>query len=442
MNRYERYKDSGIPWLGEVPEHWNIIQFRRVVENIKDGTHGTHSRENNGFPLLSAKNVFNDGIHIHDNESQISEEDYKLITSNGFPRKNDLLITCVGSIGRCCVYPFDNPIAFQRSVAFLRLNKNSVPQFYKYFVESICYQEQLRANIKLSIQGGVYLGTLVSLYVSLPPQKEQTAIAHYLDTKLGEIDALIEKQQTLLEKLAEQRTAVITHAVTKGLNPAAPMKMSGVEWLGDVPAHWEVKRLKFLITELRVGPFGSAIKISDYVQDGKPLYNQRTVLDNSFANNSIFLTDEKYKELNSFQTKSGDFLLTTRGTIGKVAIVPQNAEPGIIHPCLIRFKIDENLFQPKLLKSIFNETDFFKKQLDLQSNATTIDVIYSNSLKDLFLTLPPRDEQAVIADYLDQETTKIDRLCDTVNQTIGRLKEYRTALITQAVTGKIKVTDE
>nr|WP_314691464.1 restriction endonuclease subunit S [uncultured Haemophilus sp.] len=442
MNRYERYKDSGIPWLGEVPEHWNIIQFRRVVENIKDGTHGTHSRENNGFPLLSAKNVFNDGIHIHDNESQISEEDYKLITSNGFPRKNDLLITCVGSIGRCCVYPFDNPIAFQRSVAFLRLNKNSVPQFYKYFVESICYQEQLRANIKLSIQGGVYLGTLVSLYVSLPPQKEQTAIAHYLDTKLGEIDALIEKQQTLLEKLAEQRTAVITHAVTKGLNPAAPMKMSGVEWLGDVPAHWEVKRLKFLITELRVGPFGSAIKISDYVQDGKPLYNQRTVLDNSFANNSIFLTDEKYKELNSFQTKSGDFLLTTRGTIGKVAIVPQNAEPGIIHPCLIRFKIDENLFQPKLLKSIFNETDFFKKQLDLQSNATTIDVIYSNSLKELFLTLPPRDEQAVIADYLDQETTKIDRLCDTVNQTIGRLKEYRTALITQAVTGKIKVTDE
>ena len=442
MNRYERYKDSGIPWLGEVPEHWNIIQFRRVVENIKDGTHGTHSRENNGFPLLSAKNVFNDGIHIHDNESQISEEDYKLITSNGFPRKNDLLITCVGSIGRCCVYPFDNPIAFQRSVAFLRLNKNSVPQFYKYFVESICYQEQLRANIKLSIQGGVYLGTLVSLYVSLPPQKEQTAIAHYLDTKLGEIDALIEKQQTLLEKLAEQRTAVITHAVTKGLNPAAPMKMSGVEWLGDVPAHWEVKRLKFLITELRVGPFGSAIKISDYVQDGKPLYNQRTVLDNSFANNSIFLTDEKYKELNSFQTKSGDFLLTTRGTIGKVAIVPQNAEPGIIHPCLIRFKIDENLFQPKLLKSIFNETDFFKKQSDLQSNATTIDVIYSNSLKELFLTLPPRDEQAVIADYLDQETTKIDRLCDTVNQTIGRLKEYRTALITQAVTGKIKVTDE
>lgn len=442
MNRYERYKDSGIPWLGEVPEHWNIIQFRRVVENIKDGTHGTHSRENNGFPLLSAKNVFNDGIHIHDNESQISEEDYKLITSNGFPRKNDLLITCVGSIGRCCVYPFDNPIAFQRSVAFLRLNKNSVPQFYKYFVESICYQEQLRANIKLSIQGGVYLGTLVSLYVSLPPQKEQTAIAHYLDTKLGEIDVLIGKQQTLLEKLAEQRTAVITHAVTKGLNPAAPMKNSGVEWLGDVPAHWGVKRLKFLITELRVGPFGSAIRISDYVQDGKPLYNQRTVLDNSFANNSIFITDEKYKELNSFQTKSGDFLLTTRGTIGKVAIVPENAEPGIIHPCLIRFKIDENLVQSKLLKSIFNETDFFKKQLDLQSNATTIDVIYSNSLKELFLALPPRDEQAAIADYLDQETAKIDRLCDTVNQTIGRLKEYRTALITQAVTGKIKVTDE
>jgi restriction modification system DNA specificity domain protein len=214
LNPAAPMKKSGVEWLGDVPAHWSIIQFRRVVENIKDGTHGTHSRENNGFPLLSAKNVFNDGIHIHDNESQISEEDYKLITSNGFPKKNDLLITCVGSIGRCCIYPFDTPFAFQRSVAFLRLNKNAVPQFYKYFVESTCYQEQLKANVKLSIQGGVYLGTLISMYAILPTKEEQTSIAGYLNQETAKIDRLCETVNQTIGRLKEYRTALITQAVT------------------------------------------------------------------------------------------------------------------------------------------------------------------------------------------------------------------------------------
>jgi len=421
MNRYERYKDSGIPWLGEVPEHWNIIQFRRVVENIKDGTHGTHSRENNGFPLLSAKNVFNDGIHIHDNESQISEEDYKLITSNGFPRKNDLLITCVGSIGRCCVYPFDNPIAFQRSVAFLRLNKNSVPQFYKYFVESICYQEQLRANIKLSIQGGVYLGTLVSLYVSLPPQKEQTAIAHYLDTKLGEIDALIEKQQTLLEKLAEQRTAVITHAVTKGLNPAAPMKMSGVEWLGDVPAHWDIVGISKLFM-LKAGGDLQPDLFSREKDDEHcyPIYT------NANDEHAVYgYTSQKRFNADSI-TVSG------RGDIG-FAVYRDHDFDAIIRLLVLSplKKLDCKYY-----------TYSINALLDFKFESSAVAQLSTVQLAQYKLLLPSYEEQTTIADYLDQETAKIDRLCETVNQTIGRLKEYRTALITQAVTGKIKVTDE
>ena len=421
MNRYKTYKDSGIPWLGEVPEHWNIIQFRRVVENIKDGTHGTHSRENNGFPLLSAKNIFNDGIHIHDNESQISEEDYKLITSNGFPRKNDLLITCVGSIGRCCVYPFDNPIAFQRSVAFLRLNKNSVPQFYKYFVESICYQEQLRANIKLSIQGGVYLGTLVSLYVSLPPQKEQTAIAHYLDTKLGEIDALIGKQQTLLEKLAEQRTAVITHAVTKGLNPAAAMKNSGMEWLGDVPEHWDIVGISKLFM-LKAGgdlqpDFFSREKDDEHCY---PIYT------NANDEHAVYgYTSKKRFNADSI-TVSG------RGDIG-FAVYRDHDFDAIIRLLVLSplKKLDCKYY-----------TYSINALLDFKFESSAVAQLSTVQLAQYKLLLPSYEEQANIAEYLDNETAKIDRLCDTVNQTIGRLKEYRTALITQAVTGKIKVTDE
>ncbi len=440
MNRYERYKDSGIPWLGEIPKHWNICHLKDEVtfndEVLGDKTDADYEIL---YVDISSVSLIEGIVQKEPMSFEDSPSRARRIVKNG-----DVIISTVRTYLKAItqIQDAEDNLIVSTGFAVLRPKENLFPRFLGYWVQS----ENIIGAIVSNSVGVSYPAINATDLVRLPivklPLKEQTAIAHYLDTKLREIDALIDKQQTLLEKLAEQRTAVITHAVTKGLNPAAPMKKSGVEWLGDVPAHWDVKRLKFLITELRVGPFGSAIKISDYVQDGKPLYNQRTVLDNSFVNNSIFITDEKYKELNSFQTKSGDFLLTTRGTIGKVAIVPENAEPGIIHPCLIRFKIDENLVLPKLLKSIFNETDFFKKQLDLQSNATTIDVIYSNSLKELFLALPPRDEQTAITDYLDQETAKIDRLCETVNQTIGRLKEYRTALITQAVTGKIKVTDE
>ena len=207
-------KDSGVEWIGQVPEHWESFRFKRVVEKVKDGTHGTHSRTEQGYPLLSAKNIFNNGIQITDNESLISEYDFKLITSNGFPRKNDLLVTCVGSIGRCCIYPFDEPIAFQISVAFLRLNKKAFPGFYRYFIESNCYQEQLKTNTKLSIQGGVYLGTLIDLYVCFPPLSEQQTITIYLDTQTAKIDQAIALKTAHIEKLKEYKSVLINDVVT------------------------------------------------------------------------------------------------------------------------------------------------------------------------------------------------------------------------------------
>ena len=214
LNPAAPLKPSGVAWLGEVPQHWEVIQFKRIVESVKDGTHGTYSRVSDGYPLLSAKNVFNHGLEIGENESLITESDFQQITSNGFPRKNDLLITCVGSIGRCCVYEFDKPMAFQRSVAFLRLESKANPYFYRYFVLSSSYQEQLKANIKLSIQGGVYLNTLTSLIVYLPPLAEQTAIAHYLDTQTAQIDALSDKIRQTIARLQEYRRTLITQAVT------------------------------------------------------------------------------------------------------------------------------------------------------------------------------------------------------------------------------------
>ena len=431
-------KESGVAWLGEVPSHWGVIQFRRVVESIKDGTHGTHTRENSGFPFLSAKNVFNDGIRISDNESCISEEDFNLITGNGFPRKNDLLITCVGSIGRSCVYPFNKPIAFQRSVAFLRLNSNGNPKYYKYFVESDSYQSQLKAHVRLSIQGGVYLGTLIGLLVCIPPLAEQTAIADYLDTQTAQIDALIDKQQNLLAKLAEQRSSVITQAVTRGLNPNAPMKDSGVAWLGEVPKHWDVSALKFYY-DVQLGKMLQPKQNSS--DDFEiPYLKAIHVQWDSIQINNLPLMWANPQEVNKFLVKNGDLLICEGGEVGRCSILSGISENTIIQNALHRVR-ESNKSTVKYLDYVIQHTAN-SKWFSILCNKATIAHLTSEKLINLSIPLPPLTEQTAIADYLDEQTAHIDRLSQKVEQAIGRLKEYRTALITQAVTGKIKVITE
>ena len=195
MKPYPEYKDSGVEWIGVIPKEWDTFLFKRIITQIKDGTHGTFERTEEGHPLLSAKNVFNSGIFIGNSESQISEKDYNDIVKNGFPEKGDLLITCVGTIGRTYVYNLDRPFAFQRSVAFLRLNEKCHPQFFYYFVQSNLYSEQLVSYAKTSAQSGVYMSDIlntITIYCSLPEQKQ---ITQYLDHKTAQIDTLIERKK-------------------------------------------------------------------------------------------------------------------------------------------------------------------------------------------------------------------------------------------------------
>jgi type I restriction enzyme S subunit len=129
MNAYPEYKESGIDWLGKIPSHWIVAKLGRVLEGIQDGTHGSYNRVDIGYPLLSEKNVTEDGIIISDNESLINETDYRNIIANGYPQKGDIAMCCVATIGRGCIYQLDEPQAFQRSVTFLRINI-AMPIFY------------------------------------------------------------------------------------------------------------------------------------------------------------------------------------------------------------------------------------------------------------------------------------------------------------------------
>ena len=442
----EQMKPSGIDWIGDIPYKWDTKRIKYVISDIKDGTHGTYDRVESGEPLLSAKNVFDDGIHIGNNESEISYTDYSGIVSNGFPRKNDVLLCCVGTIGRCCVYEFDKPLAFQRSVSFLRPLSTTSSRFLKYALQSdsTLVQEQLLLN--KSAQEGLYMGSVRELVIALPNSYDlQEAIADYLDSQCAKLDGVIADLEKQIDTLQKYKKSLITETVTKGLDKSTPVKDSGIEWIGKIPEHWSVKRLKFMLESgsesMKVGPFGSALSGSDIIDEGKWVYNQRTVLDDNFTENTAFISEEKFKGMRGFAVNAGDILITTRGTIGKVAIVPDPCEEGILHPCIIKFRVNDSLILPELLKIIFNESDFVKDQFTLMSNATTIEVIYSYSLKDVILPVIPTEEQKGIYFYLKEKCETIDDVLKTKKSELEHIQQHKKSLIYEYVTGKKRVTE-
>jgi len=213
-NRYDKYKDSGIAWIGEIPEHWEVRTLKTMLSGLQDGTHGTFENIISNYLLLSAKNITDNGLQFSDLERTISENDYKAIVSNGYPQKGDILLCCVGTIGRCCIYNYDKIYAFQRSVSFLRTNKNESNRFLLYVLRSQICTTQFLMLARTSAQSGIYLNSLANLIVVTSPLSEQQSIADYLDQRCSEIDELISIKQQKIEKLKEYKKSLIFEYVT------------------------------------------------------------------------------------------------------------------------------------------------------------------------------------------------------------------------------------
>jgi len=208
-------KDSGVEWLGEIPEHWFLSKLRFQINGIKDGTHGSHKNVESGRILLSGKNVQNGKLLIAANERIISEEAHQSIVSNGFPQKGDILFVSIGAtLGKVCVYPNDKPIAFQRSVCFVRPKKNMLPELLYYILRSHSAQSQLKVLTNQATISGVYMGDLVEIIVPVVPFYEQEEIVFYITNSLLKYQTLIYKATKSIALLKEKRTALISSAVT------------------------------------------------------------------------------------------------------------------------------------------------------------------------------------------------------------------------------------
>lgn len=440
MKRYETYKDSGIQWVGEIPSHWEIVKLRYTGTFENGLTYSTGDIvEDDGILVLRSSNIQNEHITFDDcvyvnsvpKELMVSKGDIIICSRNG----------SAALIGKCAIIEDNVKASFGAFMMRYRANINNKYAFYLFLSAIANY----RGLFSTSTINQLTMSIINQMQVALPSDTEQKNIATYLDRKVSQIDATIAEKEQMLEDLKAYRSAIVSEAVTKGLDKNVEMKDSGVEWIGIIPKTWKIVRIKHILDyktdSLRVGPFGSSLSGNDFKTEGYWVYNQRVVLDNNFNSNDTFVSQEKYKELSSFKVFAGDILLTTRGTIGKVAIVPNTFHEGVLHPCLIRFRVDDSIVNKDFLAYYFNDTNLILDQVKYNSNSTTIDVIYSYTLKELIVSLPPLDVQNDIVAHLNYKVQKIDKMLKEASQSVENLKSYKSTLITEAVTGKIDLRD-
>lgn len=429
-------KDSGIEWIGNIPATWKINTVFQLFTQVKNKN--TDLQEQNLLSLSYGK-IKRRSIDTTDGLLPESFDGYNIIEADDIVLRltdlqNDHKSLRVG-------------LATERGIvtsAYLtiRNRSESLAKYLYYYLHSFDIAKGFY-GMGAGVRQGLNWDGMKWLKILTPPVPEQQRIIAFLDSECDRIDAVIKQTRTSIEEYKKLKQAIITQAVTKGIRPNRPMKDSGIDGIGEIPVSWDMVKLKYFLStdkvNLRVGPFGSALSGTDFTSDGVWVYNQRVVLDNNFSENNTFVSEEKYEELKGFEVLPDDVLITTRGSIGKVAIVPTTAEKGILHPCVIKFRVNKDLITHTLIWHIFNNTDIAMRQIKDMSNSTTIEVLYSYSLRNVQIPLIPKDEWKEIEQFIEKTADEYDRLIDYKNQLLMELESYKRALIFECVTGKKEV---
>lgn len=438
---YPAYKSSGVEWLGRVPEHWQVMAIKHIVATpITDGPHETPDFFDGGVPFVSAEAVSSGKIDFDKIRGFISKTDHERYSQKYLPKRGDIFMIKSGATtGVTAIVETDAEFNIWSPLAVIRCNEGSNPYFVLNFMRSRSFQEAVALSWSYGTQQNIGMGVIGDLSVTVPPAEEQQSISAHLDRETARIDALVEKKTRFIELLREKRQALITHAVTKGLDPTVKMKESGVEWLGEVPEHWEIKRLQFLCSSIKAGPFGSALTKEMYVPEGYRVYGQEQVIPGDFSVGDYYITPEYFSELAQYAVQPGDVLVSCVGTFGKIAVVPEGVEPGIINPRLIRIRVNQ-LVSPLYMTMLMRSSVVFE-QFSLWSRGGTMDIINIGTLSGIVMSVPPASEQQAILAYVEYETGRIGLLASKTERSIELLRERRSALITAAVTGQIDLRE-
>lgn len=434
--RYEKYKDSGVEWLGDVPEHWSVNQLRRSLDSIDYGI--SDSLEPDGDIAILRMGNINDGKIIMEDLKYVNSIDPALFLKKGdllYNRTNSLdLIGKVGMFeGNCKIR-----VSFASYLVRLRSSADCVPEYLAYMLNTPGILGEARANAIVAIgQCNLNPTRYGGLTVVIPPRSEQREIVLHLDHETAKIDALIAEQQRLIELLKEKRQAVISHAVTKGLNINAPMKDSSIEWLGEVPAHWAIVPTGYRY-DIQLGRMLNAER--SVGKDMRPYLRVADVQWGTINVEDLPLMDFPPDARERYRLQPGDLIVNEGGSyVGRSAIWRGELAECYYQKALHRVRARN--VQNDTAEFLLFVMEFATKSgvFVAGGNQTTIDHLTAEQLRAYRFCFPPLSEQIQIVEFLLTETSRIDALAAEAEAIIALLQERRTAIISAAVTGKIDV---
>jgi len=431
MKKYGEYKDSGFDWIGKIPAQWDNLRLRFVCE-LRNGY--TPSKDNSDYwedgtiPWYRMEDIRDTGRKLQEAKQYITEEAVK---GGGLFDAGSFILATTATIGEHALLIVDSLANQQFTNLKIRKSLSNILSRDYFFYYLFVIDDYCKATTKTSTFPAVSMELLKNCHIVFPSFCEQTAIAAYLDTHCAKIDNLISIQQKRIALLQELKQSVITHAVTKGLNPNVEMKQSGVEWIGDVPKHWKVMPLKF------TGTFGNGLTYSpkDVVDNGILVLRSSNI-----QNSSLSFEDNVYvsKVSRDLLVNKGDIIICSRN--GSAALVGKSAF------------VDKELnatfgaFMMRYIPNIEKKYGFYLFQTAIGQykgyfSTTTINQLTKTTIDEIKVPLAMAEEQAAIASYLDHKCATIDTSISNAQHQIDLLQEYKQSLITEVVTGKRKVTD-
>lgn len=429
-------KDSGVEWIGKVPENWEIKKIKYDFD-IRSGKTLQSSVENEDeIPVkyITTSNVLWEKIDLNNlptmwaNKNEIRKYGVK----NG-----DLLVCEGGEGGRSAVLEkIEMDCITQNHVHIVRPKNNQNTKFLMYVLESIKnskWFEAITARVTISNLPNL---TLANTRIPFPSSGEQNNVVKFLEIETSKIDSYSEKYQKMANLLKEKAKIVVNQAVTKGLEPSVLMKDSKVKAIGLIPKKYHIKQLKHVVLEMISGPFGSSLKKEEYSKNGYRVYGQEQVIPANFSIGDYYIPKEKFQTMKRFQVFPNDVLISCVGTFGKIALVPENIEKGIINPRLIKLTPNPKICFPKFLVEYLKSSSCYS-QLEESSRGGTMDIINLEILSKLFIPIPPLNEQKNIVSFVENEISKINKIISKCNHKIEKLREFRNSLISSATTGKI-----
>ena len=331
------------------------------------------------------------------------------------------------------------------------LNEEVENKFINYFLQSNYLRKtffKLGKGVASHDNFGRWVLTpeeLKIICLFIPNIEEQKLISHYLDNKTENIDKLIDKIQRKIELIKEQRTSLINHCVTKGINPKVKMKDIEVKLIGKIPKHWKLQKLKHIVNKrgLIRGPFGGSLKINTFVPKGYKVYEQKNAIYNNFSLGSAYINDKKYTELKRFSIQQNDILMSCSGTIGKTSLVTGEFQKGIINQALLIIRLEfPKKTLPKYIQTIFSSSFFQEQIIDNSQGGAMKNLVGIDIFKNVKIPIPDSLEQLEIQSYIDSKCLILDKLITKEKLKVEKLKEYRSSLISSLVTGKVRITED